>query len=1037
MKERRFSVKDAVRRKSQPDAVGVIQGQAYLEEATGEWIYRVQFGTKKIGLAESELELLPESTDAWDDIREGIFGSADAFRMLMTFERLRRPPSPIAASFGSAKAAFYPFQFKPLLKFLENPRQRMLIADDVGLGKTIEAGYIIRELKSRANLERVLLVVPSRLRTKWQAEMERRFGERFDVKGSRDFVLWRRSMESQREFGRFFWIVSLESARRPEVVEFLSELQPSIDLVVVDEAHRMRNPQTLQHRLGKALSACTEAMILLTATPVQTGLDNLFRLLNILDESEFQESDLFADQCEANRPIVRASTAIRSSPPAVDVALDALEAMKVNSHTRSLTKLEYYSSLVSRCKQALSLDRDRLVELQRDINELSLTGKVISRTRKAEVIPDRTIREANTKRFSYSPSEQAFYDSVADLCRVVRPDLSGWGQAMAAQQAFRATASCIPAAAKRFRAKLEAGRAIIEGLVEEFDEDQESTVEEIWRKRSALIDEKLVGIGSALGRLTEEDTKYEDLRTTLRKIWWSDESVNREPRKVILFAFFKPTLRYLQERLTADGVSCRMISGDFSIPNREVTIDEFANDPSIRVLLSSEVGSEGLDLQFASVVVNYDLPWNPMVVEQRIGRVDRIGQPAQRIVVLNLVAADTIEDRILYRLYDRIGIFEESIGEIDPIMGETVEKIANQAIRGELSKEEQRVQAEETAKALMDQRLKAETLASSTDSLMAADQSFLDEIDALVGRRKVPDKNELYAYVSGFLASRFAGSRFPKTLIRGVAEVRTPPGVGKMVIDSCSSDPEGVRFGRMLETAAVKSTFNQDAALKHANAELLHARHALVRTVTEQREREASTFSRSFALMLEASDLRDAAKELRAGDYAFEVHVFDSKGVRPRISLVPFFVDNEHNLLDEQTSEDLLLSILSSASSIEPAPKIDRALVAQLSSDLDEHLKQRMAQVVSDERESHRVRSERLKTTLSGTLDHRVEEASKRLQALETKGAPAFSISMATAKLQRARQERTSRLSSLDEDTALVPETELVAAGVLHIAVAG
>ena len=477
MSPSRFSAGDTVRRKSQPDAVGVIRGSGYLEEASGEWIYRVQFGNAMRGVAHTELETLPDHTDAWDDIRAGVFASAEAFRTMMTFERLRRPPSPIAASFGSAKAAFYPFQFKPLLKFLENPRKRLLIADDVGLGKTIEAAYIIRELKSRMSLDRVLLVVPSRLRTKWKTEMERRFGEQFDIVSGPRVAALRKKMETHRDVEHFHWIVSIESARSEAVAQFLEDLQPPIDIVVVDEAHRMRNPETLQHRLGKALSACAENMVLLTATPVQTDLDNLYRLLNILDDSEFQDPTLFADQMAANRPIVRATGAIRSNPPAIEDALGALEEMRENPYTRPLTESRYFSSLLDRCRRAQDLHRDELVALQRDVNELSLTGNIISRTRKTEVIPDRTLRAATVNRVRYTPAEQAFYDSVADLCRVMRPDLSGWGRALAALQAFRATASCIPAAARRFREKLAQGQAIIDGISTDFDDDHESVAD--------------------------------------------------------------------------------------------------------------------------------------------------------------------------------------------------------------------------------------------------------------------------------------------------------------------------------------------------------------------------------------------------------------------------------------------------------------------------------------------------------------------------------------------------------------------------------
>lgn len=1034
MKSGLFGVGDVIRRKSRPDAVGVIRDKGYLQEATGDWIYRVQFGNATRGVAENDLESLPTDSTPWDDIRENRLAGDSAFRSLMTFERLRRPPSPIAASFGSAKATFYPFQFKPLLKFLENPRKRLLIADDVGLGKTIEAGYIIRELKSRTSLDRMLLVVPSRLRTKWKDEMERRFCESFDVVSARDLLTWKLSLESNRGLNRFSWIISLESARNRDVIAFLGEVQPAFDIVVVDEAHRMRNPDTLQHRLGKALSACADHMLMLTATPVQTSLENLFRLLNILDPFEFRDGNLFEEQCEANRPIVRATTAIRRNPPAKAAALESLNSMRSNEHTRSLTQTEYFSKLTSRCEAATSLDRSELVELQRDINELSLTGKIISRTRKVDVIENPPIRKPFVISVRYSPTEQEFYDSVAELCAIVHPDHYGWGQAMAALQAYRAAASCIPAAAGQFQARLESRQSLFHRISDGFSEAQDTSAAfaEVRGFNEFSVESELNRITSALHRLTEEDTKYAGLRRKLRNIWREDKDNGDPPRKVVIFSFFKPTLRYLRERLTRDGVDCRLINGDIAIPARETRIGEFAENPAVRILLSSEVGSEGLDLQFAAVVVNYDLPWNPMVVEQRIGRLDRIGQRADKIIILNLVAEGTIEDRILYRLYRRIGIFENTIGEIDPILGERVENLASLALRGELSPEDQKSRADQAADATKDQRLQAESLANSADSLMAADQSFLDEIEGLIGRRKVPSSREIYAYVAKFLSDRFAGSRFPQSLITQVEEIRTPPGAGQLVLKAGGSDPEAIRFGRMIETGTVKATFDQDAAIRHPNAELLHSRHPLVKMVTSERERNRDTSARSFALAMRSADLVDAAVGI-VGDYAFEIHRFEMEGVRPRAWLVPVFFDGENPPLEEIVSEDLLLSMLTSATLLEPVPSLEEVLVEKLRFRLEEHIASIRGQVSTREIDLNKVRLERRRTTLASALNHRIEEAQARLETLNAKGAAPFAIRMAEAKVGHALRERDANLGLLRDGVDARLETELLVAGILHI----
>src|SRR5262249_34966909 len=206
----------------------------------------------------------------------------------------------------------------------------------------------------------------------------------------------------------------------------------------------------------------------------------------------------------------------------------------------------------------------------------------------------------------------------------------------------------------------------------------------------------------------------------------------------IVFSYFRGTLRYLERRLAELQVSTRVIHGLIPVPEREQLIDEFLRNPNIRVLVSSEVGSEGLDLQQASVVINYDLPWNPMVVEQRIGRIDRLGQESPVLTILSLVLSDTIEDRILYRLYERIGIFEETIGEIEPILGEQIERLAVAALRNELTPEEQERQADQAADAFLREQREGRTLQQQSDQLIAGDQAFLDEIQSLIGERRVP-----------------------------------------------------------------------------------------------------------------------------------------------------------------------------------------------------------------------------------------------------------------------------------------------------------
>ena len=164
-----------------------------------------------------------------------------------------------------------------------------------------------------------------------------------------------------------------------------------------------------------------------------------------------------------------------------------------------------------------------------------------------------------------------------------------------------------------------------------------------------------------------EDSKVEALLKILSDVFSSGA------KKIIIFAIFKKTIKYLNMRLKEAGYNPVMIYGDSKINKYEV-LNQFQNDDSIDVLLSSEVGSEGLDMQFCNTLVNYDLPWNPMVVEQRIGRIDRFGQESPKVNIYNIVVVDTIVEVIFARLLERIGIFRQSIGDLEAILDKEIEQ---------------------------------------------------------------------------------------------------------------------------------------------------------------------------------------------------------------------------------------------------------------------------------------------------------------------------------------------------------------------------
>ena len=1014
-----FPVGSVVRRRAAPEQVGAVRN-VVIHEQLGERLYRVRFGTQTKTVPERDLELLPEDADPWRDLREGAFGGAEAFQRLLTFERLRRPPSRVATTFGTARAKLFPYQFKPLLKFLDNPSQRILIADDVGLGKTVEAGYILKELRARHELERVLVVVPARLRVKWKTELERRFDEYFEIVSAKEFKnRFIEPLHRGREMPTFAWIASYESLRRQEITKPLSDLQPPIDLVIMDEAHKVRNSETNQHALATAL-AQADAMVFLTATPIQTRTENLFQLLRLLDPETFARSDVFEHQLQANRPVVQALAAIRQNPPEVGRARSLLSSLSDHRLTADLTKTDFFASLLERLDSRTLMDRRALVDLQRDMSELSVTSHVLSRTRKVEVMPDRPLRQATAYKVDLTPDERRVYGTVATIALLVNASL-GAGAVLAAMMPVRYAASCLPAALSHFRGKYGASLdALCAGAEESLDQgDGPAPTTQLGHLWSQLRDDLATELAI--------DTKFARLREALGGVWQEDTRAGRDRRKVIVYSYFRGTLEYLSRRLLGAGVKALMIHGLVELSEREQLIDEFLTKPEVAVLLSSEVGSEGLDLQQASVVVNYDLPWNPMVVEQRIGRIDRLGQESRALTILSLVLRDTIEEQILYRLYERIGLFEETIGEIEPILGEQISKLAVAALRGELSPQEQEKQADLAADAFLNAQRAGETLQQEADQLIAGDQAFLDEVESLVGERKVPTASELYSFLDGFLTPRYPGYPLPRAAVETVAEVTLDERVAVHLVQELGGTAEVKRLASRVQGGGFPMTFDADAHLRRPRSELISIHHPLVRLALAMLERDAEGVHRTFHLRLAAGS--DEAR----GDYLLTVLEFGISGNRARTELVPVLWDiRRKRPVAAEVSRRALVRLLDEAEEGGTSGVSFRSLEEAIGG-TREYLGRVRAEVQAREKALQRARAERRRATRQATLDAKVDAARRRLETLAGRRAPDFPVRMARAKLQREENRLAAFLRESREAVGIIVEDREIAVALVSV----
>ena len=512
-----------------------------------------------------------------------------------------------------------PHQLHVLNRALSNNTIRYVLADEVGLGKTIEAGLIIKELKLRGLIKRILIVCPTGLVTQWNLEMQEKFGEKFPVILPDDYETIRKLTDSTDVYGQFDQVISPMDSIKPrekrvgwseeKIAQYNEERIYSIinsgwDLVVIDEAHRVSGSsgEVARYKLGSLLAAASPYLLLLTATPHNGKTEPFLRLVRLIDEEAFPNY----------KAIVKEQVA-----PYV-IRTEKREAIDNNGN--KLFK--------NRITRVIDLHWDTRHSLQRKLYE-TVTEYVSNNYNKA--------MRNRGKNMWFVFLLIMMQRLVTSSTRAIRESLERRVQVLT-EQAFR------------FQSMTE----------EEFaDLELEENMEEAIAAISFDIQAEKEQLSAIIAVAKQAEYQYLDVKIEPLLEIVDDLFCADKHGKIIIFTEFVATQNYLSELLTKQGYTTSLLNGSMSIQERNDLLHEFKTRTNI--LISTDAGGEGLNLQFCHTVINFDLPWNPMKIEQRIGRVDRIGQQ-QDVQVFNFVLADTIEYRVKAVLEEKLSVILKEIG---------------------------------------------------------------------------------------------------------------------------------------------------------------------------------------------------------------------------------------------------------------------------------------------------------------------------------------------------------------------------------------
>lgn len=512
-----------------------------------------------------------------------------------------------------------PHQLHVLNRAMETNNIRYILADEVGLGKTIEAGMIIRELKSRGLVSRILVVCPTGLVTQWASEMQEKFHEKFQVILPSDYDTIRRLTDNDDVYGQFDQVISPMDSIKPiekhtgwseEKVEKYNEeriysiINSGWDLIIIDEAHRVAGSsgEVARYKLGNLLAQASPYLLLLSATPHNGKTEPFLRLIRLLDADAFPN----------------AKSIVREQVAPFLIRTEKREAIDNNGNLLFKNRITHL----------VTISWDERNNLQRELYEM--VSSYVAKT-----------------------YNKALRNRKKNMCLIFLLIIMQ-------RMVTSSTAAIRQSLERRLNVLLEQ-RTCVGNLREEdldelnIEDGVEDALEAISLDMELEIEElkQIISLAKQ-AQFQNQDAKVEPLLNEIDAILSEDRT-----QKVIIFTEFVATQTYLQELLVNRGYTVTILNGGMSIDERNAAMQEFKTSTSI--FISTDAGGEGLNLQFANIIINYDLPWNPMKIEQRCGRVDRIGQ--QRDVhIYNFIMGETVENRVREVLEEKLSVILKEMG---------------------------------------------------------------------------------------------------------------------------------------------------------------------------------------------------------------------------------------------------------------------------------------------------------------------------------------------------------------------------------------